>query len=76
VLHVTVKSLLAHKFRVAGTAIAILLGVAFMSGTLVLTATIGSTFDGLFADINAGTDVIVRSSPSRPCRGCASPRVG
>jgi len=61
-LHVTVKNMLAHKFRVVATAIAILLGVAFMSGTLVLTATIGSTFDGLFADINAGTDVVVRSS--------------
>jgi len=61
-LHVTWKGLLAHKLRLATTAIAIFLGVAFMAGTLVLTATIGSTFDGLFADINAGTDVVVRSS--------------
>ena len=35
-----------------------------MAGTLVLTATIGSTFDDLFADINAGTDVVVRSAES------------
>lgn len=63
-LHVTIKGLLAHKVRLATTAIAILLGVAFMSGTLVLTATIGSTFDGLFADINAGTDVAVRNAQS------------
>ena len=61
-LRVTWKGLLAHKVRLALTAIAILLGVAFMAGTLVLTATIGSTFDGLFADINEGTDVVVRSS--------------
>lgn len=63
-LNVTIKGLLAHKFRLAATALAVLLGVAFMAGTLVLTATIGSTFDGLYADINAGTDVQVRSAES------------
>ena len=61
-LNVTIKGLLAHKFRLAATALAVLLGVAFMAGTLVLTATIGATFDGLYADINAGTDVQVRSA--------------
>ena len=63
-LHVTSKGLLAHKLRLATTAIAVLLGVAFMAGTLVLTDTIGTTFDGLFADINAGTDVVVRGAQS------------
>ncbi len=63
-LHVTWKGLLAHKIRLATTAIAVLIGVAFMAGTLVLTATIGSTFDGLYADINAGTDVVVRGAQS------------
>jgi putative ABC transport system permease protein len=63
-LNVTIKGLLAHKFRLAATALAVLLGVAFMAGTLVLTATIGATFDGLYADIYAGTDVQVRSSES------------
>ncbi|MCU0311268.1 MAG: FtsX-like permease family protein [Acidimicrobiales bacterium] len=61
-LRVTLRGLIAHKLRLATTALAILLGVAFMSGTLVLTATIGATFDGLYADINAGTDVQVRSA--------------
>ena len=37
-----------------------MLGVAFMAGTLVLTDTIGKTFDGLFADAYAGTDAFVR----------------
>ena len=64
-LNVTIKGLLAHKFRLAATALAVLLGVAFMAGTLVLTATIGSTFDGLYADINAGTDV---AGPQRGVR--------
>ncbi len=38
-----------------------LLGVAFMVGTLVFTDTIGKTFDELFATVSAGTDAQVRS---------------
>jgi len=57
----TIKDLAARKLRLLTTSLAVLLGVAFMSGTLVLTDTIGQTFDGLFADANAGTDAYVRS---------------
>src|SRR5439155_3977262 len=39
-----------------------MLGVAFMSGTMVLTDTINRTFDNLFADVNRGTDAYVRSA--------------
>jgi putative ABC transport system permease protein len=56
----TLKNLAAHKLRLVTTSVAVLLGVAFMVGTLVLTDTIGATFDGLFADVNAGTDAYVR----------------
>ncbi len=61
---VTVKGLLAHKLRFALTALAVILGVAFMSGTMVLTDTISRTFDNLFADVNKGTDAYVRSAQS------------
>ena len=61
-LRTTVKGLLARKLRLLTTSLAVLLGVAFMSGTLVLTDTIGKTFDDLFADVNAGTDAYVRGS--------------
>ena len=37
-----------------------MLGVAFMSGTFVLTDTMGKVFDDLFADVNRGTDAFVR----------------
>ena len=53
-LAVTLKGLLAHKFRLVGTALAVMLGVALMAGTLVLTDTIGKTFDDLFADEPTG----------------------
>jgi putative ABC transport system permease protein len=58
---VTRKGLRAHKLRFALTALAVLLGVAFMSGTMVLTDTIRKTFDDLFADVYAGTDAYVRA---------------
>ena len=61
-LRVTLRGLVAHRLRLAATAVAILLGVAFMSGTLVLTATVARTFDGLWADVNQGVDTFVRSS--------------
>ena len=56
----TLKNLGARKLRLLTTSVAVLLGVAFMAGTLVLTDTIGKQFDGLFAEANAGTDVVVR----------------
>ena len=59
-LAVTIKGLLAHKLRLAATALAVMLGVAFMAGTFVLTDTIGKTFDDLFADVYDGTDAVVR----------------
>lgn len=61
---VTRKGLRAHKLRFALTGLAVLLGVAFMSGTMVLTDTIRKTFDDLFADVNEGTDAYVRSKQS------------
>jgi putative ABC transport system permease protein len=56
------KSVLARKLRLITTSLAVLLGVAFMSGALVLTDTVGRSFDGLFADIYKNTDSLVRSS--------------
>ena len=59
-LALTLKGLWAHKLRYALTGLAVVLGVAFMAGTMVLTDTMKQTFDGVFATANDGTDVIVR----------------
>ncbi len=61
-LRVTLRGLLAHKVRLIATALAVLLGVAFMSGTQVLTASISASFDKVFADVYRSIDVVVRSS--------------
>jgi putative ABC transport system permease protein len=60
VLKTTLAGLRARKLRVFTTSFAVLLGVAFMAGSLVLTDTIAKTFDSMFADIYAGTDAYVR----------------
>ena len=60
-LKATLKSLLAHKLRLALTAVAVVLGVAFMAGTFVLTDTIKHTFDTLFQQTSAGKDAVVRA---------------
>lgn len=61
-LRATLKSLLAHKLRFALTGLAVVLGVAFMAGTFVLTDTVRKVFDDLFATIGQNTDAYVRSS--------------
>src|SRR3954462_1189726 len=55
----TIKSLLARKRRLVTTALAVTLGVAFMAGTLVLSDTIGRTFDDMFGDAYKNTDDVV-----------------
>jgi putative ABC transport system permease protein len=59
-VRIALKGLLARKLRLFTTSLAVLLGVAFMAGTLVLTDTIGRTFDSIFAEATAGTDAVVR----------------
>ena len=53
------KSLAGRKLRTFLTALAIVLGVAMISGTYVLTDTIDKAFSSIFADSYAGTDVVV-----------------
>lgn len=57
----TLKGLLARKVRLFLTAISVMLGVAFVSGTLVLTDTVNAAFDQLYAGLTKGTDVNVRA---------------
>ncbi|HEY3240439.1 MAG TPA: ABC transporter permease, partial [Acidimicrobiia bacterium] len=54
----------SHKRRLIGTFAAVALGVAFLSGTLVLGDTLRANFDELFARANAGVDAVVRSAES------------
>lgn len=61
-MRLSVSSLRAHKRRFAGTFLAVFLGVAFLTGTLVMGDTLRASFGTMFGDATAGTDAVVRST--------------
>ena len=58
-LRATLKSLLSRKLRLLLSALAVILGVMFVSGAFVLTDSLGKSFDALFASINNNIEVQV-----------------
>ena len=61
-LRVTIRGLLAHKRRLVSTFLGVFFGIAFLAGTMMLSDTIGKTFDELFADVYRDTDAVARSA--------------
>jgi len=59
VIRVALKGLAGRKLRAVLTAVAIVLGVAMISGTYVLTDTIKSAFSTVFTQVYKHTDAIV-----------------
>jgi putative ABC transport system permease protein len=58
-IRVALRGMLGRKFRAVLTALAIVLGVAMVSGTFVLTDTIDKAFNQIFSESYAGTDAVV-----------------
>ncbi len=58
-IRVAVRGLLGRKLRAILTALAIVLGVALVSGTLVLTDSIDRAFDRIFTDIRSGSSAVI-----------------
>ena len=61
---VALKGLAGRKLRAALTAVAIVLGVAMISGTFVLTDTIKAAFSTVFTTVYAKTDAVITSKNS------------
>jgi putative ABC transport system permease protein len=59
-----IRGLLTRKLRSVLTAVAIVLGVAMISGTFVLTDQISGAFDSIFQAANKGTDAVVKPNPT------------
>ena len=58
------RSMLSHRLRLALTGLAIALGVAFMAGSFVFSATLIRSLDSLFTQASVGTDVeVMHNSP-------------
>ncbi|MGI5455455.1 ABC transporter permease [Streptomyces sp. CA-249302] len=62
VLKTSMRNFFAHKGRMALSAIAVLLSVAFVCGTLVFTDTMNTTFDKLFAATSSDVTVSAKSA--------------
>ena len=58
---VALRGLLGRKLRAILTGFAIVLGVAMISGSFVLTDTLGKTFDGIYEESYADTDAVISS---------------
>ena len=56
---VALKSLWARKVRALTTTFAVVIGVAFVAGTYILTDTTFAAFDEIFADSLSKTDVVI-----------------
>ena len=50
---------LGRKLRTILTAVAIVLGVAMVSGTFVLTDSIDKAFSSIFTDVRKGSDAVI-----------------
>lgn len=61
-LRIVFRSMASHKRRLIGTSSAIVLGVAFLAGTLLLGDTMRASFSTAFAEANAGLSVVVQGS--------------
>ncbi len=58
-ISVALRGLAGRKLRATLTALAIILGVAMISGTYVLTDTIDKAFNNIFTSVYAGTDAVI-----------------
>jgi putative ABC transport system permease protein len=59
VIRVALRGLAGRKLRAALTAFAVVLGVAMVSGSFVLTDTINKAFNNIFSESYANTDAVV-----------------
>ncbi|MEU4168679.1 FtsX-like permease family protein [Streptomyces sp. NPDC026665] len=62
VLKTSMRNFFAHKGRMALSAVAVLLSVAFVCGTLVFSDTMNTTFDKLFAATSSDVTVSAKSA--------------
>src|SRR4051794_38850973 len=73
---VALRGLLGRKLRATLTAFAIVLGVAMVSGSFVLTDTIQKSFDGSYGDTYKNADVVVSSRSALSSSTDSGPAAG
>src|ERR1700751_816336 len=68
------KGAIARRLRLALTATSIIIGVAFVAGTFVLTDTLNATFDKIFGNAEHGVAVVVRGTAAFTPGGEGGPK--
>ena len=63
----TIKGIVGRRVRLALTALAVVLGVAFVTGTYVVSDTLTASFQSVYRQTLAGVDLVVR--PAAPLGG-------
>ena len=58
----TIRGIVARRVRLLLTAVAVMLGVAFVTGTFVLTDTMRQAYDDVFDRTYSGVDIVVRAA--------------
>jgi putative ABC transport system permease protein len=58
---VAFKDLMARKRRLFTTGLAVMLGIAFLTGTQLLSGALSDSIDDLIGDVYEGIDAVVRS---------------
>lgn len=61
---VSLRNLAAHKLRLVLTVLSVVLGTAFVAGSMVFTATVSSAFDDVFDSVAVGVDTQVSPEDS------------
>ena len=62
VVRLTARGVVARKFRILLTTLAVVSGVAFVSGAFVLTDSVKSAIDNLFEELRGDIDLEVRTT--------------
>ena len=64
-LRVSLRNISAHKLRLVLSVLAVVLGTAFVTGSLVFTSTLKSTFDGLLEQGTADLSAMIEPEDPR-----------
>lgn len=63
---ISLRSLAAHKLRLALTVLAVVLGTSFVAGAFILTASLSKAFDDIVDGNYEGVDLVLTGAPEAP----------
>ncbi|WP_237340916.1 ABC transporter permease [Williamsia soli] len=61
---VSLRNLAAHKLRLVLTVLSVVLGTAFVAGSIIFTSTVSTAFDGIFNNVALGVDTQITPKES------------